>query len=106
MLELRGGQFEDRAQRYVRHAFEPLFASPYRIEREFVVELVTRMKDIAKETRRAKDDRFVPMPEGMIFMNRLQFGFYSILARLDVAADFAEIERGFLREAELFEAAL
>jgi predicted unusual protein kinase regulating ubiquinone biosynthesis (AarF/ABC1/UbiB family) len=103
MLELRGGQFEDRAQRYVRHAFEPLFRSPYRIEREFVVELVTRMKNIAIETRRSKDDRFVPMPEGMVFMNRLQFGFYSILARLDVEADFARVEREFLGEAGLLD---
>jgi hypothetical protein len=29
-------------------------------------------------------------------MNRLQFGFYSVLARLDVAADYASVERGFL----------
>jgi hypothetical protein len=29
-------------------------------------------------------------------VNRLQFGFYSVLARLDVTVDFAEVERGFL----------
>jgi hypothetical protein len=37
----------------------------------------------------------------MLFMNRLQFGFYSVLARLDVEADYAEVERQFLREAGL-----
>ena len=32
----------------------------------------------------AKDKSFVQLPAGMLFMNRLQFGFYSVLARLDV----------------------
>ena len=34
-------------------------------------------------------------------MNRLQFGFYSVLARLDVEVDYAEVERLFLVEAGL-----
>lgn len=34
-------------------------------------------------------------------MNRLQFGFYSVLARLDVEVDYAEVERRFLAEAGL-----
>jgi hypothetical protein len=32
----------------------------------------------------------------MFFMNRLQFGFYSVVARLDCEVDFAAVERGFL----------
>jgi hypothetical protein len=43
----------------------------------------------------------VPIPRGMVFMNRLQFGFYSVLARLDVEVDYAEVERRFLRDAGL-----
>jgi len=43
----------------------------------------------------------VQLPSGMLFMNRLQFGFYSVLARLDVRIDYAEVERRFLREAGL-----
>jgi hypothetical protein len=31
----------------------------------------------------------LPMPTEILFMNRLQFGFYSVLARLDVAVDYA-----------------
>jgi hypothetical protein len=37
----------------------------------------------------------------MIFLNRLQFGFYSVLARLDVTTDYASVERRFLSEAGL-----
>jgi hypothetical protein len=29
-------------------------------------------------------------------MNRLQFGFYSVLARLDVTVDYAAVERELL----------
>lgn len=36
------------------------------------------------------------MPEGVFFMNRLQFGFYSVVARLNARVDYAAIEREFL----------
>jgi len=39
------------------------------------------------------------MPPDMLFVNRLQFGFYSVLARLDVEVDYAAVERAFLSEA-------
>lgn len=38
-----------------------------------------------------------PMPTEILFMNRLQFGFYSVLARLDVDVDYAAIEAEFLK---------
>ena len=44
----------------------------------------------------AKDKSFVPPPPNLIFMNRLQFGFYSVLSRLDVSVDYAAVEREFL----------
>lgn len=96
MLETRGGMHEKRVLAYLRRAFEPQFSSPYRITREYVASLVNQMKDAGTETLRLKDDSFVPMPEGMLFMNRLQFGFYSVLARLDVAVDYASVEKSFL----------
>ncbi len=96
MLETRGGTHEQRVLSYLRKAFEPQFSSPYRITREYVASLVTHMKDAGKETLRLDDDSFVPMPEGMLFMNRLQFGFYSVLARLDATVDYAAVERSFL----------
>jgi hypothetical protein len=36
-------------------------------------------------------------------MNRLQFGFYSVVAKFDVAVDYAAVERGFLQEAAALE---
>jgi len=96
MLETRGGAHEMRVLGYLRRAFEPQFASPYRITRAYVASLVDHMKEAGKETLQAADDSFVPMPEGMLFMNRLQFGFYSVLARLDASVDYAAVERTFL----------
>ncbi len=96
MLETRGGAHEKRVLGYLRKAFEPQFSSPYRITREYVATLVAQMKDAGTETLRHNDGSFVPMPEGMLFMNRLQFGFYSVLARLDVPVDYAAVEKSFL----------
>ncbi|WP_437979519.1 hypothetical protein [Sorangium sp. So ce117] len=44
---------------------------------------------------------FIGMGRAMLYPNRLQFGFYSVLARLDVEADYAAVEGAFLREAGL-----
>ncbi|NUQ74925.1 MAG: AarF/ABC1/UbiB kinase family protein [Polyangiaceae bacterium] len=99
MLETRGGEYEERVVAYTRRAFEPQFASPFRITRAYVVSLVEHMKQAGVETYKAKDDKFVPIPEGMLFMNRLQFGFFSVLARLDVEVDYAGVELEFLKPA-------
>jgi hypothetical protein len=39
------------------------------------------------------------MPRGILFINRLQFGFYSVLARLNVEVDYAATEQLYLQEA-------
>ncbi|WP_170319492.1 ABC1 kinase family protein [Polyangium spumosum] len=96
MLETRGGTHEERVLSYIRRAFEPQFSSPFRITRDYVASLVNHMKEAGKETLKTGDDSFVPMPEGMLFMNRLQFGFYSVLARLDAEVDYAAEERSFM----------
>ena len=95
IMETRGGLYEDLAIAYSRRCFEPLFASPYRITREFVRNLVSEIGDM-KQVMFKKGGNFVPLPEGMVFMNRLQFGFYSVLARLDVEVDYAGVERAFM----------
>jgi predicted unusual protein kinase regulating ubiquinone biosynthesis (AarF/ABC1/UbiB family) len=96
MLDTRGGAYEERVVSYVRRAFEPQFSSPFKITRDYVVSLVQQMKQAGMDTYKGKDDGFVPFPEGMLFMNRLQFGFYSVLARLDAEVDYASVERAFL----------
>jgi predicted unusual protein kinase regulating ubiquinone biosynthesis (AarF/ABC1/UbiB family) len=96
LLELRGGAYEERALAYVRDAFRPLSESPYHLTRPYVADLVRSFREIAKRSVVEKDDQFVAIPDGMFFMNRLQFGFYSVVARLDCEVDFAAVERGFL----------
>ena len=100
ILESKGGTYEAAATAYSRRCFEPVFASPFRITSEFATSLVQEIKTV-KEQLWAKDKSFVQLPTGMLFMNRLQFGFYSVLARLDVSVDYAEVERRFLAEASL-----
>jgi len=95
IMETRGGLYEDMAIAYSRRCFEPLFSSPFRVTREFVRNLVLGIGEM-KQVMFKKGGNFVPLPEGMVFMNRLQFGFYSVLARLDVAVDYAAVERAFM----------
>jgi len=100
ILESKGGSYEEAATAYSRRCFEPVFASPFQITTEFATSLVQEIRTV-KEQLWAKDKSFVQLPTGMLFMNRLQFGFYSVLARLDVSVDYAEVERQFLRESGL-----
>jgi predicted unusual protein kinase regulating ubiquinone biosynthesis (AarF/ABC1/UbiB family) len=100
IMETRGGLYEDIAITYSRRCFEPLFASPYCITREYVRALVTEIGAM-KQVVFKKNAHFVPLPSGMLFMNRLQFGFYSVLARLNVEVDYAAVERAFMAGVEL-----
>jgi predicted unusual protein kinase regulating ubiquinone biosynthesis (AarF/ABC1/UbiB family) len=98
ILESKGGSYEEAATAYSRRCFTPIFDSPFHITSEFATSLVREIGAV-KSQLWAKDRSFVQLPAGMLFMNRLQFGFYSVLARLDVPVDYAEVERRFLREA-------
>jgi predicted unusual protein kinase regulating ubiquinone biosynthesis (AarF/ABC1/UbiB family) len=100
ILESKGGSYEAAATAYSRRCFEPVFASPFHMTSEFATSLVREIKTV-KDQLWAKDNSFVQLPSGMLFMNRLQFGFYSVLARLDVRVDYAQVERDFLSAAGL-----
>ncbi|MEZ4294018.1 MAG: AarF/ABC1/UbiB kinase family protein [Polyangiaceae bacterium] len=95
ILETSGGSFEKKAAAYTRRCFEPLFEDRYAITRGYVASLVNGIRDMKDEVF-AKDGSFRQLPAGMVFMNRLQFGFYSVLARLDVEAGYAKVEREVL----------
>ncbi len=101
ILNTRGGTYERMAADYSRLCFEPLFHSPYRITRSYVVTLVEGVKTMKEAVLLKEDGKFVQLPPGMLFINRLQFGFYSVLARLDVEVDYVAIERQFMQEAGL-----
>jgi predicted unusual protein kinase regulating ubiquinone biosynthesis (AarF/ABC1/UbiB family) len=98
ILKTRGGRYEEAAVAHSRASFEPLFASPFQLTREFVTGMMQSMLAL-KEQLFSKDGSFVSPPEGILFMNRLQFGFYSVLAQLDVAADYRAVEDALCREA-------
>lgn len=95
LLQARPGRLSKIAVAYTRLCFEPLWHRPYRITRPYVVSIVERTKEMALEARKVDEDEFFAMPEDMLFVNRLQFGFYSVLARLDVEADYSGVERAF-----------
>jgi hypothetical protein len=100
LLELRGGSYGERALSYSRRCFDPVFRSPFRITREYTTGLVAEIQEL-KRLMWAKDKSFVMLPPSMLLLNRLQFGFYSVLARLDVSVDYAAVERRFMNEAGL-----
>jgi len=96
LVKAKPGALEKLAIAYSRTCFEPLFGSPYRITKGYAASLVAGMKDMAVAAKKMKDEEFFSMPPEMFFTNRLQFGFYSVLARLDVEVDYAQVERDFL----------
>ncbi len=92
----RPGGLEEKAIDYTRRCFIPLFDSPHRITRPYAASLMDEMKSLALDARTADAGEFFTMPPDMVFINRLQFGFYSVLARLDVAVDYSAVEEAFL----------
>ncbi len=97
LLESRGGSYEEKAVEYTWRCFEPLSKSPFTVTAEYVTGLVQGIRELKEEVF-AKDKSFVMPPPGMAFMNRLQFGFYSVLARFAVEVDYAAVERRFMAE--------
>lgn len=96
MLMVAPGRHRERVLEYMHYALSPVFRSPFHITRPFAAEVVARFKAMAVEFAKMPKGEFVQMPPGILFLNRLQFGFFSILARLDVEVDYARVERGLL----------
>jgi predicted unusual protein kinase regulating ubiquinone biosynthesis (AarF/ABC1/UbiB family) len=104
MLGTSGGAYEEAMLAQIRSSFAPLFHAPFRMTRAYVKSLVDGMVDM-KRLMLARDSGFVAPKEGLIFMSRLQFGFYSVLVRLDIEADYAAVEKAFLTAAGIRPAA-
>jgi hypothetical protein len=98
LVGAKPGRLADLALDYTRTCFEPLFTSPYRMKRDYAASLVSGMKSMAKDASKVSEAEFFTMPPHMLFLNRLQFGFYSVLARLDVDVDYARVESAFLEQ--------
>ena len=98
MLGTFPGPYEDALYAFIRACFEPLWAQPFHMTRTYAASLVEQAKDMGQIARSLKDHEVVPVSEDFLFINRRQFGFYSVLARLDVTLDYAEVERDFWDE--------
>ncbi|HEU4408106.1 MAG TPA: AarF/ABC1/UbiB kinase family protein [Polyangiaceae bacterium] len=96
LMGAKPGRYEALTTDFVRSSFEPVFASPFHLTREFAAGLLGQAKAMALETPTIRDDELFLPPAELVFMNRLQFGFYSVLARFDVRVDYAAVERRFL----------
>ena len=96
ILDARPGPLEVRVRAFARECLLPLFASPYRIDRAYAASLVEAIREIGAISSAVEDDEHFALPPEGLFINRLQFGFYSVLARLDVEVDYAAGERAFL----------
>jgi predicted unusual protein kinase regulating ubiquinone biosynthesis (AarF/ABC1/UbiB family) len=96
LMSMRAGPLADKALAYMDLNYQPLFETPFRVTKPYAALMVERMAEMAKMARTLPDEHFFTMPPGMFFMNRLQFGFYSVLARLDVEADYKGTEEAFL----------
>ncbi|MBW2459382.1 MAG: AarF/ABC1/UbiB kinase family protein [Deltaproteobacteria bacterium] len=88
------GPAADLARDFIHLCFTPIHTQgPYRITRQYAAAPLDTLRQNASKLLRLGLSDLEPMPAEWLFFNRLQFGFYSVLARLDVAADFNAIER-------------
>jgi predicted unusual protein kinase regulating ubiquinone biosynthesis (AarF/ABC1/UbiB family) len=104
MLQTKPGAMERPALDYLDSCFRCLFERPFRMTRPYAAALVTEMRQLANLARTAPLDEVMTMPTHVLFMNRLQFGLYSVLARLDVEVDYLDVERVILAELDGAEA--
>lgn len=90
------GLAADLSRAYVKRCFEPIWTKGgYHITQDYAASLLTDMRDNVVKVLRARED-FRPLPAEWAFFNRLQLGFYSVLARLDVEVDYNRIDAALL----------
>jgi predicted unusual protein kinase regulating ubiquinone biosynthesis (AarF/ABC1/UbiB family) len=98
LLETPPGPYAEAAADYTRRCFAPIFDSPYRLTRAYAASLFANVRELAGVARRHLPKGHSPMPPEVLFLNRLQFGFYSVLARLDARVDYRAVELSFLAD--------
>jgi predicted unusual protein kinase regulating ubiquinone biosynthesis (AarF/ABC1/UbiB family) len=95
-----GGEQAQKANDFMRLCFEPMLERrPYRITRAHVERLMAEMRANVTALARAPRGTYAPLPAEFLFFNRLQFGFFSVLARLDVAVDYRSLHERLLASA-------
>jgi len=91
----RPGPYETELLAYLWRCFEPLKHSSWHMTREYVASVVRSTQDMRKHMF-SRRSNVTPPPKGVMLLNRLQFGFFSVLARLDVTVNYAAIDRGLM----------
>jgi predicted unusual protein kinase regulating ubiquinone biosynthesis (AarF/ABC1/UbiB family) len=86
------GPYETDLLGYLWRCFELLREAPYRVERSWVSDIVRSTQELKRHILDKKSNMTAP-PPNMVLVNRVQFGFYSILARFDIPVDYAAIDR-------------
>jgi len=90
----------DHARRmddYFRLCFAPLLtAGPFRVTRPYARKLLEDIRANFLVLLKGSERDYAPLSPDFLFLNRLQLGFYSVLARLDVAVDYRELETAIL----------
>ena len=92
-----GGAYENACVRFMRQLFRPIFESPFEVNRQFVRHVVYGIQEL-KKLMFMRDGSVMRFPPEMLLLNRLQFGLFSVLARLDVSLDYAQIAEDVLAE--------
>lgn len=98
MLGTHGGEFGEATRKYTTACFRPLLTDRFHITKEYAATLFQEVRTM-KKSMSAKDQSFVAPPPELALMNRLQFGFYSVIAQLNVEVDYRAVEAEFLEEA-------
>jgi hypothetical protein len=99
MLELPIGPQADLSVRFVRECLRPLLESPFRVTNEFSGGMIRAAKEFGSALRGMRTEDVTAQPAELVFLNRLHFGFYSILAQLDSSVDYAGLEETLLARA-------
>lgn len=99
LLDARPGRHRALMAEYMQVAIRPILESPFHLSRDYARSVVAAFRQMAKGVASLSADEFQAIPPGILFLNRLQFGFYSVLARLDVEVDYAAAEQEFLPRA-------
>jgi predicted unusual protein kinase regulating ubiquinone biosynthesis (AarF/ABC1/UbiB family) len=97
-METREGDFERTLHAYMWGCYEPLRKPRVHLTRDAVA---ARVRDTGELRRAMLSSRaqVTPIAPAIMLLNRLQFGFWSVLARLDVAADYAAVHSALLASA-------
>jgi predicted unusual protein kinase regulating ubiquinone biosynthesis (AarF/ABC1/UbiB family) len=93
--QTRAGAYETDLLSYLWRCMEPLKHSPYHMQRSYVADVVKSTQELKRHLF-SKQSNVTPPPTGVALLNRLQFGFYSVLARLDAVVDYAALQRELL----------